>query len=128
MLPPFWLGAGGPVGSGRQWWPWIHCADWVAFVRWAISTPAASGAFNVSAPSPERNADFARALGRALHRPSFMPAPGFAMKLLLGEMADALLLSGQRAVPARAEQLGFTFGKTTLEHALEDIFSTRRAS
>jgi hypothetical protein len=128
MLPPFWIGAGGPVGSGRQWWPWIHRADWVAFVRWAIQTPAASGAFNVTAPSPERNADFARALGRALHRPSFMPAPGFAMKLLLGEMADALLLSGQRAVPARAEQLGFTFRQTMLGNALKDIFNTRRAS
>ena len=102
MLPPFRFGAGGPVGSGRQYWPWIHRDDWVALVRWAIATPAASGAINATAPQPVTNAEFARALGRAMHRPAFMPAPGFALKLLLGEMAEALLLSGQNAVPAKA--------------------------
>jgi uncharacterized protein (TIGR01777 family) len=122
MLPPFWFGMGGPVGSGRQYWPWIHRADWIGLVRWAIASTTATGAFNVSAPQPVTNAEFARALGRAVHRPAFMPAPGLAMKIVLGEMADALLLSGQRAVPAKAEALGFTFRYKTIDDALRAIF------
>jgi uncharacterized protein len=122
MLPPFRFGAGGPVGSGRQYWPWIHRQDWIGLVRFAIATPAVSGPLNATAPNPVTNAEFARALGRALHRPAFMPAPGFALKLLLGEMADALLLSGQRAVPAKAERLGFTFRFKTIEESLQAIF------
>jgi len=122
MLPPFWFGAGGPVGSGRQYWPWIHRADWIALVRWAIDNSAVDGAINASAPAPLTNKAFAAALGRALHRPAFMPAPGFALKLMLGEMADALLLSGQRAVPAKAERLGFRFRYAQLEEALAAIF------
>jgi uncharacterized protein (TIGR01777 family) len=122
MLPPFWFGAGGPVGSGRQYWPWIHRQDWVDLVRFAIATPAVSGPLNATAPNPVTNAEFARALGRVLHRPAFMPAPGFALKLLLGEMADALLLSGQRAVPAKAERLGFPFRFKTIEQSLQAIF------
>ncbi len=122
MLPPFWLGAGGPVGSGRQFWPWIHWQDWVDLVRFAIESPAVSGPLNASAPSPVTNAEFARTLGRALHRPAFMPTPGFVLKLMLGEMADALLLSGQRAVPAKAERLGFTFTFAHLDAALQALF------
>jgi uncharacterized protein (TIGR01777 family) len=122
MLPPFWFGMGGPVGSGRQYWPWIHRADWIGLVRWTIASATATGAFNASAPHPVTNAEFARALGRAVHRPAFMPAPGFAMKIALGEMADALLLSGQRAVPAKAEALGFTFRYKTIDEALRAIF------
>jgi uncharacterized protein len=122
MLPPFRFGAGGPVGSGRQYWPWIHRADWIALVQWAIRTPAAAGALNGTAPNPVTNAEFARALGRAMHRPALLPAPGFALKLLLGEMAESLLLSGQRAVPARAEHLGFTFRFPTVDDALSSLF------
>ena len=122
MLPPFRFGAGGPVGSGRQYWPWIHRDDWVALVRWAIATPAASGAINATGPRPVTNAEFARALGRAMHRPAFMPAPGFALKLLLGEMAEALLLSGQNAVPAKALRDGFQFRYNTVDEALGAIF------
>lgn len=122
MLPPFWFGAGGPVGSGRQYWPWIHRADWIAMVRWAIATPAVSGPLNATAPAPVTNKAFAAALGRAMHRPSFMPAPAFALRLLLGEMADALLLSGQRAVPAKAELLGFAFKYAQLDDALAALF------
>jgi uncharacterized protein (TIGR01777 family) len=122
MLPPFTFGAGGPVGSGRQFWPWIHRDDWVAMVRWAIQTPAASGPLNATAPTPETNRAFAQALGRAIHRPAFVPAPAFALRLLLGEMADALLLSGQRAVPAKAQRLGFTFAYPQLDQALAAIF------
>jgi hypothetical protein len=122
MLPPFKLGAGGPVGSGRQYWPWIHRADWIGLVRWTIQTAAVVGPLNATAPHPVTNKEFARALGRAMHRPAFMPAPAFALRLMLGEMADALLLSGQRAVPAKAEHLGFTFRYTDVETALRAIF------
>jgi uncharacterized protein (TIGR01777 family) len=122
MLPPFRFGAGGPVGSGRQYWPWIHRDDWIALVRWTIVTPRVSGPFNGTAPHPVSNATFARALGRAMHRPAFMPAPGFALRLLLGEMADALLLSGQNAVPANALCGGFQFRYSHVDEALRAIF------
>lgn len=123
MLPPFWIGAGGPVGSGRQYWPWIHRQDWIDLVRVAIRNPAVSGPLNATAPAPVTNAEFARTLGRALRRPAFLPAPAFALKLLLGEMAEALLLSGQRAVPAKAERLGYTFTFKRLDDALRSIFA-----
>jgi hypothetical protein len=122
MLPPFKFGVGGPVGSGRQYWPWIHHDDWLALVLWAIDTPQASGPINATAPVPVSNADFARALGRALSRPALLPAPAFALRLLLGEMADALLLSGQRALPAVAERLGFPFRYPRIDDALRAIF------
>ena len=122
MVLPFKFGAGGPLGSGRQYMPWIHRDDWVALVRWTIDTSSADGPINATAPNPVTNAEFARALGRALHRPAFMPAPAFALRLALGEMADALLLSGQRAVPAKAERLGFRFRFTQLDDALRAIF------
>jgi hypothetical protein len=123
MLPPFRVGAGGPVGSGHQYWPWIHRDDWIALVRWAIDTPAASGGINATGPHPVPNAAFARALGRAMHRPAFMPAPGFALKLLLGEMAEALLLSGQNALPAKATRGRFHFRYNTVDDALLAIFA-----
>ena len=122
MLTPFRFGAGGPVGSGRQYWPWIHRQDWVDVVRWVMRTPDAGAAINATAPNPVTNAEFARALGRAMHRPAFMPAPAFALRLLLGEMADALVLSGQRAVPRRAQRGGFTFTYRTIDDALQAIF------
>jgi uncharacterized protein (TIGR01777 family) len=124
MALPFKLFAGGPVGSGRQYMPWIHRDDWIGLVRWTIATAAATGPVDATAPNPVTNAEFARALGRVLHRPAFMPAPGFALRLLLGEMADALLLSGQRAVPAKAMRLGYTFKYTDLDRALRAIFAT----
>lgn len=123
MLPPFWVGAGGPVGSGRQYWPWIHLQDWVDLARFVIQTPAVSGALNATAPAPVTNAEFAAALGRVLGRPAFLKAPGFALKLVLGEMAGPLLLSGQRAVPAKAEAVGVTFTYRRLEDALRAIFN-----
>jgi len=126
MLPPFRFGAGGPVGSGRQYWPWIHRDDWIALVRWAIQTRMVSGPLNVTAPHPVTSADFARALGRAMHRPAFMPAPAFALRLMLGEMADALLLSGQNAVPAKALREGFQFRYSDLDAALAAIFARPR--
>lgn len=122
MLPPFKFGVGGPVGSGRQYWPWIHRADWIELVRWAIDSSSVTGPLNATAPTPRTSSEFARALGRALHRPAFMPAPAFALRLMLGEMADALLLSGQRAVPAKAERMGFSFRYSRVEDALAAIF------
>src|SRR5262249_19910527 len=124
MLLPFKLGAGGPVGSGRQYWPWIHRDDWVGLVRWTIRSSNVTGPVNVTAPAPVTNAQFATALGRAMHRPAFMPAPGFALKLLLGEMAEGLLLSGQRAIPQRAERGGFTFTFTRVDEALQALFGS----
>lgn len=123
MLTPYKLGLGGPLGSGRQYCPWIHRADWIAMVRWAIAMNRVSGPLNVTAPEPVTNAAFSRALGRALHRPAFMPAPALALKLLLGEMADALLLSGQRAVPAKATREGFAFRFQRVDDALGAIFN-----
>jgi uncharacterized protein (TIGR01777 family) len=123
MLPPFRFGAGGPVGSGRQYWPWIHRTDWIALVRWTIDQESVDGAINATAPTPVTNRTFASALGRALHRPAIMPAPAFALRLVLGEMADALLLSGQRATPEKAQRLGFTFRFPDLDQALGALFA-----
>jgi uncharacterized protein (TIGR01777 family) len=122
MALPFKLFAGGPVGSGRQFNSWIHRDDWVSLVVWALRTPAVSGPLNLTAPTPVPNRDFARTLGRVLGRPAFMPAPAFAMRLLLGEMADALLLTGQRVVPAKATSLGYAFTHPDLERALREIY------
>jgi hypothetical protein len=127
MLPPFWFGAGGPIGSGRQYWPWIHRQDWIDVVRFAIGNPQIVGPMNATAPNPVTNQAFARALGRAMHRPAFLPAPGFALKLLLGEMAEGLLLSGQRAIPAKAQQHGFKFAYETLDRALANLFGGSRS-
>ncbi len=122
---PFKFFVGGPMGSGRQWQPWIHMDDHVAAVRFLIENDAARGPFNLSAPNPVTNAELARTLGRVLARPSFVPAPGFVMKLALGEMAELLLLGGQRAVPAKLENLGFRFRYTELEPALRDLLCVR---
>jgi len=94
----------------------------VDLVRFAIATRAIDGPLNATAPEPVTNRDFARALGRAMHRPALLPAPAFALRLLLGEMADALLLAGQRAVPAKAQQHGFTFAYRRIDAALGALF------
>ncbi len=117
MRLPFSLGLGGRLGSGRQWMPWIHVDDWAALTATLIADTHATGAFNLTAPQPATNADFTRALGRVLHRPAVIPVPGFALRLALGEMAD-LLLTGQRAVPAKAMALGYTFRYPVLADAL----------
>jgi uncharacterized protein (TIGR01777 family) len=122
MLPPFFLFAGGPLGSGRQYMAWIHIADWTRLVSWIILSEGARGPVNATAPSPVSNAEFSKALGEAMHRPSLLPAPAFALRIILGEMADALLLSGQRALPVRASDLGFSFQFGNVGDALADIF------
>ena len=118
LLLPFRLFVGGPLGSGRQYWPWIHRDDWVALARFLARTPAASGPFNLTAPAPATNRELSAALGRVLRRPSALPTPAFALRILLGEMADALLLASQRARPERALAMGFRFTYTELEPAL----------
>jgi len=123
MLPPFQLFVGGPLGSGRQYMPWIHKEDWVRLVTFAMTHEGARGPLNATAPAPVTNAEFSKALGRALHRPSLLPAPAFALRLALGEMADALLLGGQRALPVRATDLGFSFRYSNIDHALSNVLS-----
>lgn len=120
LLLPFRLGAGGPLGSGRQWFPWIHMADEVGAIRFLIEHDEAQGPFNLCAPHPERNADFGHALGKALGRPSFLKTPAFALKIALGELAEALL-AGQKAFPRHLLALGYTFRFPDLESALADL-------
>ena len=120
LLLIFNLFAGGPLGNGKQWWPWLHMTDQINAIRFLIDNPTASGAFNLSSPQPLTNAEFSRVLGKVMGRPSFMPAPAFALRLAMGEMADALLLSGQRQIPRRLLDLGFQFKFPEAEAALRD--------
>ena len=123
MAMPFRFCVGGRVGSGRQFLSWTHLTDWVGMVRWALSNTAVTGPVNVTAPSPVTNAHFTRALATAMHRPALVPVPALALQLLLGrEMADTLLLGGQRALPAKAQQLGYQFRFADVESALRHIF------
>jgi uncharacterized protein (TIGR01777 family) len=121
MLPPFRLGAGGRLGAGRQWMSWIHIHDVVEIIRRALTDPELGGPVNVVSPEPVRNADFARALGRSLGRPAVIPAPAFALRLALGEMAQALLLSSQKVAPARLRSSGHAFRFPGLDEALRDL-------
>jgi uncharacterized protein (TIGR01777 family) len=123
MMRPFKFGAGGRIGSGEQWMSWITLQDVVAFIRHALENRAISGAVNVVAPNPVRNADFARSLGRAMHRPAALPAPAFALQFMLGEMAEALLLASQRVLPARLGQLGYRFQHPDLPKALAAVLN-----
>ena len=124
MLPPFYFGAGGPIGNGKQWMSWVDREDVLRAIEWAIDNPSARGIYNVTAPNPVRNREFARALGRAIHRPAVMPVPGFALRLLFGSgLADEALLGGQRAVPSRIQREGFSFRYPTLEGSLAHVFT-----
>jgi uncharacterized protein (TIGR01777 family) len=123
MLPPFRFGVGGPLGSGRQFWPWIHVDDWVSLVLFALESDTIDGPVNLTAPAPVTNREFAATLGRVLRRPAFVPAPAFALRIILGEMTDALV-TGQRALPQKALDAGFTFRFTGLEPALQDLLRT----
>ncbi len=118
MLLPFRLGLGGPIGNGRQWWPWISLDDVAGVLVRLIEDETMSGAVNAVAPEAVTSAVFARALGRTLHRPAILPAPAFALRLLLGEMADALLLASTKAVPERLSHAGFEFRHPRLDDAL----------
>jgi len=117
MLPPFRLGVGGPVADGRQYISWIHTDDVVGIVLAAIDGEEWSGAVNATAPDPQRNRDFSKALGRVLHRPALLPVPGMALRLLYGEMAE-IVTGGARVLPAKALVLGYEFRHPELEGAL----------
>jgi uncharacterized protein (TIGR01777 family) len=120
MLPPFRMGAGGRVGSGKQYASWIHRADAVAALRFLLENPKLEGPINLTAPEPVTNAEFAHALGAALGRPSVMHVPGFVLKAALGEMA-MVALEGQRVLPRRLTEAGFSFRFPRLEEALRDL-------
>src|SRR3990167_9263276 len=120
LLLPFKLGLGGPLGSGRQWMPWIHISDQIALIDFLLQQEQARGPYNACAPQPVRNREFSQALGRELHRPAFMPAPAFALRLALGELSE-LLLGGQRPLPTRLQAEGFSFRFTHLDVALADL-------
>jgi uncharacterized protein (TIGR01777 family) len=123
---PFRFFAGGRLGSGEQYWSWIHIDDWIRMVRWAIDERRVSGPLNVTAPAPATNGELANALGHALRRPALAPVPAFALRLLLGEMADAVILGGQRVLPAKATRAGFQFQYPDLESALQQLYRRGR--
>jgi uncharacterized protein len=117
---PFHLFVGGPLGSGRQYVSWIHVLDQVRAMRFLLEAANLSGVFNLTAPQPVTNAEFGQTLGRVMKRPYWMPTPGFALKLALGEMST-LVLEGQRVIPRRLQQAGFVFEYSDLQLALENI-------
>jgi len=121
MMLPFRFGAGGPVGSGKQWMSWVDRDDLLSAIQWALDRESVRGTYNVTAPTPVRNRDFAKILGRVMHRPSIMPAPAFALRLAFGDMAGEVLLGGQRVLPRRAQSEGFVFTYAELEPALRHI-------
>jgi uncharacterized protein len=126
LLLPFRLGVGGRIGSGRQWMSWIALEDVLGIIGYAMDTNLLSGPVNAVAPTPVRNAEFAASLARILHRPAFLPVPPFFLRLAFGEMADALLLSSQRVLPAKLSQLGYRFAHPELGSALASLFERSR--
>jgi uncharacterized protein (TIGR01777 family) len=120
MLPLFKYFLGGPLGNGRQWFSWVHMHDLVEAFIFLLQHPEINGAVNLSSPEPVRNVDLGRAVGKILHRPSFMPAPGFMIKLILGEFGS-VLLKGQRVIPRRMLDAGFKFKYPNIEEALKSI-------
>jgi hypothetical protein len=120
MITPFKLFVGGPVGSGRQTMSWIHIEDLVGEILFALDNPQVSGPLNGTAPHPVTNKEFSKALGRVLHRPSIMKMPGFMLRVLLGEVAD-VVTKGQRVLPRKALQAGYSFKFTDVEAALRDV-------
>jgi uncharacterized protein (TIGR01777 family) len=120
MLPFFKLGLGGPVAGGGQYVPWIHVDDVVGGLLHCVDSGQATGPVNLTAPEPVTNAALSTALGHALGRPAFLPVPGFAVSLLYGEMSE-LVTQGQRAIPARLQEIGYGFAHTDVEIALRDV-------
>ena len=120
MLMPVKMFVGGPIGSGKQYFPWIHLKDEVAAIRFVIDNKNANGVYNLSAPKPLTNKEFTQAIGKVLGRPTFMPVPAFAMKTMFGEMST-LLLDGQRQIPARLLKEGFQFQFADATTALKDV-------
>ena len=121
MLLPFRLFIGGPLASGRQWWSWIHIDDVIGIIRFLLTYSGVSGPVNLTAPNPVTNREFAAITGKVLDRPSWLPVPATALRLLLGEMADEMLLTGQRVIPKKMMSLGYTFRYPDLLPALMAI-------
>jgi uncharacterized protein (TIGR01777 family) len=120
MIPLFKKYIGGPIGSGRQWFSWVHIKDLAGAFAFLIKHPEISGPVNACSPNPVRNRDLAKALGKALHRPSFIRAPGFMVKFVLGEFGS-VILEGQRVIPRRLLESGFVFQSPDIEKALQSI-------
>jgi len=123
MMRPIQWGVGGKIGSGRQWTSWIALEDVVAILRFALENEKVRGPINVVSPQPARNGEFTKELAKALRRPAFFPVPAFALRLLLGEMADALLLSSQHVLPTQLERLGYRFVHPEIGSAFRSILS-----
>lgn len=121
LMLPFKLGVGGPLAGGSQYMPWIHRDDEVGLLIWALDTEAASGVLNATAPNPVTNRDFSKALGKALHRPSLMPAPRFAITALRGPELTEQIVASLRVVPRRALDLGYSFRFPEIDAALADL-------
>lgn len=124
LLLPFRLGVGGPVLPGSQYWSWIHLDDVVGLIVFALENDRVRGALNGTAPEPLTNRQFSTILGKVLRRPSLMPVPGFALNLLLGEVAEPLIVNGQRVIPAKAQQIGYSFKYPRLEPALRQLLTS----
>lgn len=124
MLPPFRLGVGGPLGSGRQWMSWLTIDDAVGIIQHGIACPELSGPVNAVAPEPVTNAEFTRSLGTVLGRPAVLPVPAFGLELLFGEMAGEALLGSQRVLPRRLEETGYAFRDPVLLPALRRLLTT----
>jgi uncharacterized protein (TIGR01777 family) len=120
MILPFKFFAGGPLGDGKQWMPWIHIADQVRAIQYLMTHPNTEGAYNLSAPNPVTNRQFSNIVGAQMGRPALLPAPAFAIKTVLGEMST-ILLDGQRAVPEKLEASGFVFSFPTAQEALSQL-------
>lgn len=124
MLFPFQIFAGGPLGSGRQWFPWIHRDDEIGLILFSLQNHAIQGAVNATAPNPLTMKDFCSTLGKVMHRPSWAPVPGFMLHILLGEMAD-MLLGGQKAIPQKALRNGYRFKYPELQASLQAILNSK---
>jgi uncharacterized protein len=123
MMVPFRFFAGGKIGSGQQWMSWISLNDVIEILRFALEKGEVRGPVNVISPQPQQNTEFTKTLASAMHRPALFPAPAFALRLALGEMADALLLSSQRVLPKKLESLGYRFLHADLKSALGAVLS-----
>ena len=123
MIPLFKKFVGGPIGSGRQWFSWVHVQDLTEAFLFLLNHPELSGPVNVCSPNPLRNKELAKALGKTLHRPSFLPVPGFMIKLVLGEFGS-VILKGQRVIPRRLLESGFVFRHPEIHEALKDVVHT----
>jgi len=123
MLLPFRLGLGGKLGSGQQYMSWVALEDEVGALAFSLTNESLAGPFNVTAPNPVTNTEFTSTLGRVLHRPTMLPAPAFALRLALGEMAEALLLSSARVLPKKLLTAGYVFHRPSLEDAFRAALS-----